>query len=151
MHLNIINQPSQRAVQATTPNRFGSVALSQGIRVEAQPCRMDDQSDPSARKYVFGYRIVITNQSDQAAQVMARRWLIIDAAGREREVRGEGVIGQQPVLQPGESFEYSSFCPLPTPWGTMEGAYLIQGESGPFTAQIGRFYLVWEQPEPATT
>ncbi|MBK7404530.1 MAG: Co2+/Mg2+ efflux protein ApaG [Phycisphaerales bacterium] len=108
---------------------------------------MEDQSDPTSRKYVFGYRIVITNQSDQAIQVMGRRWLIIDSAGREREVRGEGVVGQQPVLQPGEHFEYSSFCPLPTPWGTMEGSYLIHGESGSFAATIGRFYLVWNQDD----
>ncbi len=123
----------------------GSVALTRGVLVQTHPVYMSEQSDPDGRQFVFGYRIVITNQSDQTVQIVARHWAIIDASGNRRDVEGEGVVGQQPTLEPGESFEYASFCPLPTRWGTMEGSYLLRAESGEFRARVARFYLVSDE------
>ncbi|MDQ7012550.1 MAG: Co2+/Mg2+ efflux protein ApaG [Planctomycetota bacterium] len=127
---------------ATASRHRGSSALTRGVRVDASPVYMRAQSTHEGTEYLFGYRIVISNQSDQAVQVVRRRWTIIDGDGCRREVEGEGVIGQRPILEPGESFEYASFCPLPTRWGTMEGSYLMAGETGEFHATIARFFLV---------
>lgn len=122
---------------------YGSVALTRGIRVAASPMFLPDQSDPTARRFLFAYRIRITNEGQQDVRLMSRRWIIVNAHGQRDEVEGEGVIGQQPHLAPGESFEYSSYCPLNTSWGTMEGAYSFEaGDAEPFEAQIARFYLV---------
>lgn len=107
------------------------------------PTYLPDQSDPERSQYVYGYRIRILNRSDQPVQLMQRRWLVIDANGEHHTVEGEGVIGQQPRLVPGAGFEYSSYCPIQTPWGTMEGAYKMRLDDGSsFDAEIGRFYLV---------
>ncbi len=122
---------------------YGSAALTNGIRVVTSPLFLADQSDPRARRYLFAYRIRITNEGTVGARLMSRRWLIVNAHGQHDEVEGEGVIGQQPYLAPGESFEYSSYCPLNTPWGTMEGGYTFELEGGEeFEATIARFYLV---------
>ena len=78
----------------------------------------------------------------EVAQLLTRHWIIIDAEGNQEEVRGPGVVGQTPTLAPGEGFKYTSYCPLPTPWGTMEGSYRMQRPSGEvFDAKIARFYL----------
>ena len=130
--------------QTASPGPTSSLAVTRGVRVEAHPVYMNLQVDPDGKKHVFGYRIMVTNQSDQAIRILGRHWAIIDADGHRRDVQGEGVVGQQPMLEPGESFEYASFCPLPTAWGTMEGSYLVQGETGQFHATIARFYLVAE-------
>ena len=103
---------------------------------------MNEQVDSEGQKHVFGYRVVITNESAEAVQILGRRWTIIDADGHRRDVQGEGVVGQTPILEPGESFEYASFCPLPTPWGTMEGVYHLASETVEFRAEIARFFLV---------
>jgi ApaG protein len=132
-------------------NAAGSVTITSGIRIAVTPSFLADQSDPEAGKYVFGYRVKITNESGRRVQLLRRRWVIIDAEGSQSEVEGEGVIGQQPELEPGDSFLYHSFCPLQTPWGTMEGTYtfIAAGEEDEFEAVIGRFYLVMASPEPA--
>lgn len=139
---------SSQSSTATSPS--SSVAITRGIRVEAHPVYMNEQSAADGSEHVFGYRMVITNQSDQVVQLLGRHWAIIDADGHRRDVEGEGVVGQQPILEPGESFEYASFCPLPTPWGTMEGSYALHGESGEFRVRIERFYLVAETPARLT-
>lgn len=108
--------------------------------MEVSPRFVPEQSTPE--RFLFAYQVRVTNQSDQAVQLLSRRWVIIDAEGTRREVEGEGVVGRQPVLEPGEAFEYASFCPLETGWGTMEGEYRFQGEHGSLVARIGRFYLV---------
>ncbi len=123
----------------------GSVATTRGIRVETHPVYMNEQADPDGRKHVFGYRVVITNQSDETVQILGRHWTIIDADGDRRDVQGEGVVGQTPILESGESFEYASFCPLPTPWGTMEGVYHLASETTEFRAEIARFFLIADQ------
>ncbi|MCL4743046.1 MAG: Co2+/Mg2+ efflux protein ApaG [Phycisphaerales bacterium] len=123
----------------------GSEAVTRGIRVEVRPTYAPDQSHPASGKYVFAYRVRISNQSDQTVRLLSRRWLIIDADGCERIVEGDGVVGRQPELEPGGHFEYESFCPLETAWGTMQGTYFFEGETEPFEVRVARFYLVADE------
>jgi ApaG protein len=112
------------------------------ITVSAKAFYVEDQSDPDKNHYVFGYTIKVTNTGDVAAQLISRHWLITDSNHRVEEVRGLGVIGQQPTLQPGESFEYTSGCPLATPVGTMRGEYQMVATDGTqFEAAIPEFTL----------
>jgi ApaG protein len=126
-----------------------SERVTQGIRVSASPQYLPQFSLPDENHYVFSYRIRIENQGPHTVMVAARHWIIIDTDGRREEVDGLGVVGEQPVLEPGEAFEYNSFCPIATSFGTMEGWYhLLDEQGGAFTAEIGRFYLVAEaEPE----
>jgi len=101
-----------------------------------------DQSDPSGGRYVFAYTITISNTGNIAAQLISRHWIITDAENLVQEVRGLGVVGQQPLLQPGQRFEYTSGCALATPVGTMRGAYQMIAEDGlQFEAVIPEFTL----------
>jgi ApaG protein len=105
-----------------------------------------DQSDPDKNHYVFAYTITVTNTGSIAAQLISRHWIITDAEHRVQEVKGQGVVGKQPVLKPGESFEYTSGTSIPTPVGTMRGSYHMVAEDGlafdvpiaPFTLSIPR-------------
>ena len=118
-----------------------------GVRVGATGYFLPDESDPDERKYLFGYTIVIKNDSPEPVQLVSRYWLIIDGSGRQDEVRGPGVVGQTPRLEPGQAYKYQSFCPLKTPWGTMEGEYEMRRDDGEtFKVKIGRFYLTSPQP-----
>ena len=127
---------------AAAVSKLGSDATTDGIRVEVSPSFMPEHSRPDEREFVFAYRIRITNLGDQPAQLMSRRWLIVDAGGNRHIVEGPGVVGQQPRLEPGQSFEYSSYCPLKTAWGTMEGTFhLRRDDSTTFDARVARFYL----------
>ncbi len=115
---------------------------TEGIRVGATAFYLPQESEPEKKRYVFGYRVVIVNDGSRTATLRTRRWKIIDAKGNVEEVRGEGVVGEQPRLAPGAAFKYTSYCPLPTEWGTMEGSYQFERENGEkFEAKIGRFYL----------
>ena len=130
---------------SATQTARGSIATTDGIVVRVEPAFMPDHSDPAADRYVFSYRILVANDSDSTVTLLSRHWLVVDANGREREVDGEGVIGQQPVIEPGQTFEYSSWCPLSTAWGTMEGHYTFRTSGGnSCRAAIARFYLVSE-------
>lgn len=101
-----------------------------------------DQSDPDRNQYVFAYTIRITNTGTVAAQLVSRHWIIIDGDQRVQEVKGVGVVGQQPMLKPGETFEYTSGANLATAVGTMKGSYQMLAEDGrPFDAQIPQFTL----------
>jgi ApaG protein len=117
-------------------------ATKHEIRVDVVTSYLPEQSDPEADRYVFSYAITITNVGTVPAQLISRHWLITDADGKLQEVRGLGVVGSQPLLQPGEKFEYASGCALPTPVGTMKGSYQMVAEDGTqFDAQIAEFLL----------
>lgn len=105
-------------------------ALTQSIEVCAEPSYLPAQSDPDAAHFVWAYRITITNQSQETVQLISRYWHITDELGRVQEVRGEGVVGEQPVLNPGDSYTYTSGCPLATPSGIMSGRYTMRGPQG---------------------
>src|SRR4051812_37870725 len=96
---------------------------TRGIRVGATAFYLPEESSPSDGRYLFGYRIVIVNEGNAPATLRSRHWIIINGKGKVDEVKGLGVVGQQPRLGPGEGFKYTSHCPLETDWGTMEGSY----------------------------
>ena len=133
--------------------RLGSNTLTRGIRIEVQPRFLEDESSPTDHQFVFAYRVRITNESAATVQVVSRVWIIVDGAGHRHDVEGAGVVGRQPVLEAGQVFEYESYCPLKTEWGTMEGLYRIHVLDGEheerFDAQIGRFYLAMPARESA--
>lgn len=106
--------------------------VTQSIEVCAEPSYLSSQSDPESRHFVWAYRITITNHSPEIVQVVSRYWHITDETGRVQEVRGEGVVGEQPVLQPGDSYTYTSGCPLTAPSGIMVGRYTMRGPHGAF-------------------
>ena len=112
------------------------------ITVVARATYLPEQSDPARDQYVFGYTITITNSGNVTAQLISRHWLITDGEHRVQEVKGLGVVGKQPTLKPGESFEYTSGTNIPTPVGTMHGTYQMQGDDGhAFDAPIPSFTL----------
>ncbi len=112
------------------------------IACTVQPQFLPDQSAPQEGIYSFAYTVTVTNTGDAAAQLVARHWIICDASGLREEVQGLGVVGQQPLLRPGESFEYTSGCRLRTPSGTMHGSYFFVAEDGTrFDAAIPLFVL----------
>ena len=112
------------------------------FRVEVQPAFLPDQSDPAQGVFSFSYTITITNTGEVAAQLISRYWTITDAAGQIEEVNGLGVVGHQPLLEPGQSFQYTSGCRLRTPSGTMHGSYFCVAEDGErFDVEIAPFLL----------
>ena len=112
------------------------------ITVTAVAQYVADQSDEVEGRYVFAYTITIRNTGNVAAKLLSRHWVITDATNKTQEVRGEGVVGEQPFLRPGESFEYTSGAAILTPVGTMRGSYQMQGEDGTaFEAPIAEFIL----------
>lgn len=116
------------------------------VKVTATPFYLSEESSPSESFFVFGYRIRIENQSSETVQLLKRHWIISDAMNRVQEVHGSGVVGLQPKIQPGESFEYESFCPLNTPSGSMKGHYeMISAQGHSFTVPIEEFYLIAPQ------
>ncbi len=131
---------------------LGSEAVTRDIRVSVTPRYVPEQSDPGEPAYAFAYTIRIANEGVEPVQLLSRRWLIVDALGREREVKGNGVIGQQPRIEPGQAFEYTSWCPLRTRWGTMEGSYTMARESGGrLEVTVARFYLAADAPPTSQT
>lgn len=112
------------------------------LRVTVTSQYVPEQSEAEAERYVFAYTVQIVNEGERPAQVISRHWIISDGNQNVQEVRGLGVVGRQPLLNPGESFEYTSGCPLPTPFGTMRGSYLCVGDDGrPFEVAIDEFVL----------
>lgn len=166
--------PRQFEVDREPPfevGRRGSDQTTQGIRVQVSPRYMAEHSTPpgelsladnerdgteglSGPRWVWAYRVRITNVGGRVGTLIARHWIITDADGHANEVRGPGVVGHHPTLTPGQGFEYESFCPLETPWGTMEGLYIFRlgddpdgptitekDRDGEWSVHIGRFYL----------
>ena len=112
------------------------------LEVGVETTYIDDQSDPAADRYVFAYTITISNTGKTPAKLLKRHWLITDSNGKTQEVRGEGVVGEQPHLKPGEVFRYTSGTVIETPVGTMEGEYEMLGDDGrAFVAPVDRFSL----------
>lgn len=112
------------------------------IRITVHPFYLEEQSSPSEEHYVWAYRVNIENQGDEPVQLLNRHWRITDKLGRLLEVKGAGVVGEQPVLEPGDSFEYTSGTPLPTPSGIMVGTYEMENASGlRFDVEIPAFSL----------
>lgn len=121
---------------------FISEALTRGVRVRVQSEYSADQSAPSKNQWFFLYTVTISNDGPETVQLLTRHWIITDGTGHIEEVRGPGVVGKQPTIKPGESFEYTSGCPLSTPFGVMEGTYQMVTESGDrFDAKIAPFTL----------
>lgn len=117
-------------------------ATTRGIKVEVQPKFLEGQSQPDEGYYVWAYTIRIENTGKETVQLVNRHWKITDGRGQVEEVRGAGVVGKQPVLQPGESFDYTSGCPLRTPSGFMVGTYEMRSENGEtFLIDIPAFSL----------
>ncbi len=112
------------------------------IKVQVVTRYIDDQSEPDSDRYVFAYTITISNEGDVAAKLISRHWIITDANGKVQEVSGDGVVGEQPHLQPGEEFRYSSGAVLETPVGAMQGLYRMEADDGVnFDAPIAAFTL----------
>ncbi len=123
-----------------------SSAVTEGIKVSVQSQYVADQSAPRQKRYVFAYTIRIENQGTAPAQLRSRHWIITDGNGKVEEVRGPGVVGQQPLLGPGEHFEYTSGCVLETPRGQMKGTYqMVRPDGSGFEAQIASFDLALPQ------
>src|SRR5688500_10219895 len=116
--------------------------ITHKIGIEVETAYLEEQSEPKEHRYVFAYTITIRNEGQIPAKLLSRRWLITDANGKVQEVRGEGVVGEQPHLQPGQGFRYSSGAVIETPVGAMEGTYTMQADNGQeFDAPIPAFGL----------
>jgi len=121
---------------------LGSEAVTNEMRIQVEPSFMDAHSDSERGRFIFSYKVRMTNDGSVRVRLVSRSWKIVDADGNHNDVDGPGVVGQHPDLAPGETYEYSSFCPLATEWGTMEGHFVFEHEDGStFQAQVARFYL----------
>ena len=120
-----------------------SDTTTRGVRILVRPRFIPEQSDPDNSQWLFAYHITIRNGGQQTVQLISRHWVITNGEGKVEEVRGPGVVGYQPVLKPGEEFEYTSGCPLTTPVGTMHGEFnmVVPGSGEKFDAKIEPFRL----------
>jgi len=142
-------KPDSRVPRLPRPARivhhesmFISEALTLGVRIRVQSEYSADQSAPAKNQWFFLYTVTISNEGSETVQLLTRHWIITDGTGHIEEVRGPGVVGKQPTIKPGESFEYTSGCPLSTPFGVMEGTYQMVTQSGDrFDAKIAPFTL----------
>jgi ApaG protein len=128
-----------------------SDAITRGVRVHVEPRYHPERSQPERDYWFFSYTVTVSNHGDHTVQLIARHWIITDAEGEVQHVRGDGVVGEQPILAPGEAFSYTSACPLSTSLGAMEGSYQMvvragDGDSVRFDAVIAPFSLA----DPAT-
>jgi len=120
----------------------GPITVTRGISIEVTSKYVPERSSPKDEEYFFTYHVLISNVGSETAQLVSREWVITDAEGEEERVKGPGVVGQQPVLAPGVSFEYTSFCPLRTSVGSMHGTYqMVTPDGDPFNAVIAPFTL----------
>lgn len=119
-----------------------SEAITRGVRIRVESAFVSERSDPLSGEWFFSYRIQIINDGTETVQLMNRHWVITDAHGHVEEIRGPGVVGKQPILESGVAFEYTSFCPIRTSFGTMHGSYTMKLASGEsFLAEIAPFSL----------
>lgn len=132
------------------PSNGAYEAETEGFLVRVRPTYLPDQSEPDEHRYVWAYSVEIENRSNETAQLVSRHWIITDAAGRVEEVKGPGVVGEQPTLKPGESYAYASGCPLSTRSGLMVGSYEMVSDAGDrFEIAIPAFSL--DLPEARRT
>ena len=125
---------------------ISSEAVTRGVRVQAKSYYISERSAPERSFFFFAYQVTITNEGPDPVKLLSRHWLITDGAENVEEVRGPGVVGEQPLLTTGESFSYTSACPLPTPTGTLEGTYQMLGQNGErFDAEVSRFELAYRE------
>ncbi len=133
---------ASRQIQPVELAEPTSNAVTDGIRVRVQSQYLAEQSSPPSGRYVFAYTITISNESTRTAQLRTRHWIITDGRGVVEEVRGDGVVGEQPRLDPGQTFQYTSGCVLQTAVGTMQGTYRMWRDDGSFfDAEVGAFSL----------
>ena len=119
-----------------------SNTVTRGIRIVVESFYVEERSEPLEKYFFFAYRVRISNEGGETAQLLSREWIITDSDGNVERVEGPGVVGEKPVLASGETFEYTSFCPLRTSMGSMEGGYTMQTASGEtFVARIDPFTL----------
>jgi len=119
-----------------------SDTTTRGIRIQVESIYVEERSDPQESYFFFAYHVVISNVGSETAQLMSREWIITDSDGNVERVEGDGVVGEQPLLAPGQVFEYTSFCPLRTSMGSMQGSYLMRPAGGEsFRAEIAPFTL----------
>lgn len=124
------------------PSYSTSEAVTEGVRVSVRARYSPEHSAPQQSQWFFLYTITISNESQQSVKLINRNWLILDATGKSEEVHGPGVVGEQPALGPGQAFEYTSGCPLTTPFGSMSGTYEMSREDGTgFEAEVRLFQL----------
>ncbi len=120
-----------------------SDATTDGIRIRVRSQFIPERSDPASGQYFFSYRVTISNEGEAPAQLVSRHWIICDATGRTEHVKGPGVVGETPRLEPGQAFEYTSYCPLSTPVGSMRGTYqMVRDDKTTFDAVVGAFSLM---------
>ena len=141
-----LNELDSLTARGTTPPTSRGVRTSdtttRGIRIEVQSMYMPDRSAPKEAQYLFEYHVRISNAGSETAQLISREWIITNADGEVERVKGPGVIGEQPTLTPGSSFEYRSFCPLKTSVGSMHGSYqMVTAQGDRFDAIIAPFTL----------
>lgn len=119
-------------------------AITQGVKISVDTVYQDEYSNPDKEHFMFAYQITVENLSDYSIQLMRRQWFIFDSSGSRREVEGEGVIGVQPLIEPGESYSYVSGCNLTTDMGSMSGNYLMKrtADETDFTVDIPEFPLI---------
>lgn len=124
--------------------------MTRDIRVTVEPHYLEEQSDPAARRFFWAYTIEIANDGDEPVQILSRHWVITDQNGKREDVRGPGVVGEQPIIEPGASFTYTSGCPLTTPSGIMVGTYDAADLKGrTFTVAIPPFSLDLPDARPS--
>jgi len=142
-------RPEAGAVARQGPPRYlrtMSTAVTDGIRVEVQSDFQPERSEPGARRWFFSYTVTIRNEGSAPAQLLARHWIITDGVGHVDEVIGDGVVGQQPRLEPGESFQYTSYCLLRATHGSMQGEFrMVRDDGDAFDADIAPFPLLIPQ------
>ncbi|MFT5431079.1 MAG: ApaG protein [Myxococcota bacterium] len=123
-------------------NGGSSEVLTEDVRVTVKSQYLPQRSNPLRRQFLFMYEVTIANEGEEAVRLVTRQWTINHAFGEQDEIEGVGVVGERPVIAPGESHTYQSFCPLKTEFGTMEGSYgMVRPGGGTFRAEVGRFVL----------
>ena len=136
------NVPASSSKRSRREIQYPYESITRGIRIRVEPRYMEDQSSPEDGHFVWSYAVEISNGGAETVQLKSRMWRITDAHGRTEEVRGPGVVGQTPVIEPGKAFQYTSGCPLKTPQGIMVGSYQMTDEAGTlFDVAIPAFSL----------